>query len=55
MTEDEIRDKLVPYNLKRLSDETGLPYVTLTRFAAGKTARPSWKLVKTLENYLEGR
>lgn len=55
MTEDEIRAKLEPYNLKKLSGEIGLPYVTLTRFAAGKTVRPSWALVKALEDYLEGR
>lgn len=52
MTEDEIRDRLKPYNAKAVSDLTGLPYMSVWRFIAGKTAAPSWKLVSTLEAFL---
>ena len=39
MTEDEIRDRLRPYNAKALSGLTGLPYYSVWRFIAGKTSR----------------
>lgn len=53
MTEDEIRDKLKPYNAKALSGLTGLPYYSVWRFVAGKTVSPSFKLVSTLEAFLK--
>ena len=53
MTENEIRDKLRPYNAKRLSDATGLPYYSVWRIIAGKSAKPSFKLVSTLEAFLK--
>ena len=53
MTEDEIRDRLRPYNAKALSGLTGLPYYSVWRFIAGKTVSPSFKLVSTLEAFLK--
>ncbi|MGL5735745.1 MAG: hypothetical protein ACRCYS_12830 [Beijerinckiaceae bacterium] len=53
MTEDEVRDRLKPYNAKAVSVLTGLPYFTVWRFIAGKTARPSWHVVSTLEAFLK--
>jgi hypothetical protein len=52
MTEEEIRDRLKPYNAKALSERTGLPYFAVWRFIAGKTVKPSFKLVSTLEAFL---
>lgn len=52
MTEDEIRERLRPYNAKAVSELTGLPYFSVWRFIAGKTARPTWQLVTTLETFL---
>lgn len=53
MNEDEIREKLKPYNAKALSTLTGLPYFSVWRFIAGKTAKPSWHLVSTLQEFLK--
>jgi len=52
MTEDEIRAGLKPYNLKRVAELTCLPYVTLWRFATGKTKRPSWTMVERLREFI---
>jgi len=52
MTEGEIRAGLEPYNLKRVAELTGLPYVSLWRFATGKTKRSSWAMVNTLETFI---
>lgn len=53
MTEEEIRDRLRPYNAKALSELTGLPYFSVWRFIAGKTVKPSFKLVSRLEAFLK--
>ena len=49
---DEIRAALRPFNLKRVAADTGLSHATVWRFARGKTAKPSWQLVDTLERYV---
>jgi len=54
MTLDEIRALLRPFNLKTVAADTGLGYVTVWRFARGKTRSPSWQLVDTLERYVRG-
>jgi DNA-directed RNA polymerase specialized sigma54-like protein len=52
MTLDEIRAALRPFNLKRVAADTGLPHVTVWRFATGKTRNPTWQLVETLRLYV---
>ena len=52
MTLEEIRSALERFNLKRVAADTGIPHVTIWRFKAGKTQRPSWQLVDTLEKYV---
>jgi len=52
-TEEEIRERLQPYDAKALSNLTGLPYYSVWRFIAGKTRKPSFELVSTLETFLK--
>jgi DNA-directed RNA polymerase specialized sigma54-like protein len=49
---DEIRAALRPFNLKRVAEDTGLAHATVWRFATGKTRKPTWQLVDTLERYV---
>ena len=56
MTLEEIRQALDAYNLKKVATATGLLHTVVWRFKTGKTVRPSWQLVDTLERFLtEGR
>ena len=54
MTIDEIKAALKSFNLKRVAADIGVPYVTVWRFATGKTDRPSWHLVEALKRYVRG-
>jgi hypothetical protein len=55
MTPDEIRDALKPFNLVAVAQELRMDYVTLWRFATGKTRNPTWEMVNTLSDYIRGK
>lgn len=55
MTPDEIRAALKPFNLVAVAQELRMDYVTLWRFATGKTRNPTWEMVNTLSEYIRGK
>lgn len=52
-TLDEVRMKLKPYNLRAVSQETGIAYPTLWR-AVRKNKPVNYELVKKLSDFLQG-
>lgn len=54
MTEQQIRDALADRNLTVVSKRIGHPYSAVRGFVNGEAKRPTWQLVKALEDYLEG-
>jgi DNA-directed RNA polymerase specialized sigma54-like protein len=55
MTPDEVRDALKPFNLVAVAADLGMDYVTVWRFARGKTRNPTWEMVNTLAEYVKGK
>jgi DNA-directed RNA polymerase specialized sigma54-like protein len=55
MTPDEVRAALRPFNLRVVAANLGMNYVTLWRFATGKTSNPAWEMVNNLAEYVKGK
>lgn len=53
MTEQEIRQKLSDRNLTVVAKRIGHKYSSVRNFVSGDAKRPTWELVKALEEYLE--
>lgn len=56
MTLEQIREALADRNAKRVAERTGLGYNTVIRVRAGLSDDYSYRVLKTLSDYLtEGR
>lgn len=53
MTLDEIREKLKPYNLRKVAQATGLHYNTVYKYAHGEVKQPGYTTMKKLEEFLK--
>jgi hypothetical protein len=53
MAPDDIRAALRPFNLKAVAADLGISYLSLWRFARGKTKNPTWALVDAVSRYLQ--
>lgn len=51
----QIEKKLFDRNLKEVSRQTGLNYGTIFNVATGKNKNPTYKILKALSDYLEGK
>jgi len=52
MTLEEIKEKLKPYNLKKVAQATGLHYNTVYKYVNGEVKRPAYATMKKLEEFL---
>lgn len=55
MTIEEIRDRLMLYNLKAVAREIDVKYETLWRIATGATKNPSSDVYIKIVNFLESK
>ncbi len=55
LTIEEIRARLQDRNLRAVADNTGVYYQTVVEIANGKNENPTYKNLKALSDYLEGR
>ena len=55
MTLEEVREKLVDRRIDMVADATGLHYGTVQEIRSGKNDNPSYKTVKALSDYFEGK
>jgi transcriptional regulator with XRE-family HTH domain len=55
LTLEEIKTALQDRNLRAVSENTGVYYQTLVEIANGKNTNPSYKTLKALSDYLEGK
>lgn len=53
MTIEEIRTRLKPFNLKVVSEMTGMKYQQLYWIASGRNKNPSYEAVKKIIDFLE--
>jgi DNA-directed RNA polymerase specialized sigma54-like protein len=53
MTLDEIREKLKPYNLRKVAPATGLHYNTVYKYVHGEVKQPRYVTMKKLEDFLK--
>lgn len=53
MTLEEIRDRLKPYNIKEVSREIGISYITLWRISNGTNTNPQVDTYFKIVNFLE--
>lgn len=52
---EKIVSKLQDRNLKEVSRRTGIPYTSLSEIARGVRTNPTYKILKPLCDYLEGK
>ena len=55
MTLEEVREQLLDRRIDMVADATGLHYSTVCDVRAGKNDNPSYKTVKALSDYFEGK
>ena len=55
MTLDEIRAALADRNARRVAERTGLGYNTVIRVRSGLNGDYSYRVLKTLSDYLSGQ
>lgn len=53
MNIDKAREILTDFNLRAVSEKSGVEYMTLYRFVHGATVRPSYDTVSRVERYLK--
>jgi transcriptional regulator with XRE-family HTH domain len=51
---DQIKERLVCYNIEALSEQTGVHRNTLAAIKKGKNVNPTYKTLKALSSYLVG-
>ena len=55
MTLEEVREQLLDRRIDMVADATGLHYSTVCEVRSGKNENPSYKTVKALSDYFEGK
>lgn len=54
LTVKEIQEKLEDRKLQVVADKTGVHYNTLKNIKDGKNTNPTFKVIKSISEYLEG-
>ena len=53
MQQEELREKLKPFNLKEVAKATGMNYQKVYWIASGRSTNPSYESVSTLVKFLK--
>lgn len=55
MTLEEVREQLLDRRIDMVADATGLHYSTVCDVRSGKNDNPTYKTIKALSDYFEGK
>ena len=55
MTPGQIHDALQDRRIERIAQSTGIHYNTIRKLRDDPSANPTWRVIKLISDYLEGR